>query len=96
MAEFKGNVPRPKRRMSRKGFYSEPYLTCFFCNHLTFLDTFQFEYLQTIKAKSKVISGDFIPRKLQNKLPPCENCGRVDGFIVGAHDFTKDIEELKR
>lgn len=29
-------------------------------------------------------------------LPPCEGCGRADGFEVGANDFMELIERRKR
>jgi hypothetical protein len=79
----------------QKGFYSDPYLTCFFCNHIIFLDIHQFRFLQTIRSHG-VITTDFIPKSLQNHLPPCEKCNKLDGFVFGAHDFSTDIEQLKR
>lgn len=90
---------RGKGKGKRKGkgpFYSEPYVTCYFCNHIAFMDIHQFQFLQTLRTKKTVETGDFIPKSIQNRLPPCEGCGKLDGFVFGAHDFAKDIDELKR
>ena len=34
--------------------------------------------------------------KTEYALPPCRICKKIDGFVMGAHDFTDDIEEVKK
>eukprot|EP01031_Cornospumella_fuschlensis_P026620 gene26620-32169_t len=88
---------RPKLEKVRKGFYNEPYLTCTYCNQIVFLDVNQFHYLLSLKLQRKLNEKtEIVPRRLQNQLLPCEQCNQVDGFVFGAHDFAKEIEEAKR
>ncbi|RYH31445.1 hypothetical protein EON65_02565 [archaeon] len=90
-------VQRPKLEKLRRGFYNEPYLTCTYCNQIVFLDVNQFHYLISLKLQKKLNKKtELVPRRLQNQLLPCEQCRQVDGFVFGAHDFAKEIEEAKR
>lgn len=96
-----------KQRPLRKNiFYTEPYITCKHCNTLSFLDVQQIRLVDAFYAYGHVDSSNdptfpsSLPTDLFTKtdyaLPPCRNCKKIDGFHIGAHDFTDDIEEVKK
>ncbi len=97
---------RDRKPLRKSIFYTEPYLTCKYCNHLLFLDVKQVRLLDALFAYGQVESssspafqeslpGDLIP-KAQFSLPPCKVCRQIDGYVAGAHDFTDDIIENKQ
>lgn len=92
-AGFSCGLPLKKRI-----FYSEPYMTCSHCNTIYFLDITQLKFLSLLNGEELSIippeglQDELIKKDNKEKLPPCRNCNRVDGYISGAHDLEKDIE----
>eukprot|EP01039_Chlorochromonas_danica_P009145 gene9145-10095_t len=82
--------------VGRVGFYADPYITCFHCNFILFLDINQFDYLQCLRH---LHVGDVpipIPNELRDRLPPCPRCGGLNDFVVGAFDFSQDIANYRQ
>lgn len=70
-------------------FYMNPYITCSWCNTMNYVDVLAVRRMLTLPESIKSqIQGE--------SLPPCEGCGRADGFEVGANDFMDLIEQRKR
>ena len=45
----------------------------------------------TIMVTYKYLAGSKEMRLRNESLPPCLNCGRADCFVIGSHDFSKEI-----
>ena len=72
-------------------FYLDPFVTCSWCNMLTFVDVMA---IRRSLAMSDDLTEDLnVP--LEN-LPPCRRCGKADHLEVGSHDFTEMIANRDR
>lgn len=91
-----------EKPLRRRPFYSHPYLTCLYCNRLYFLDISSIRYVEAqIEQKIQEDELDTMTSKPilippNESLKPCEKCKRVDGFIAGALDVTKNIQKQEK
>ncbi len=91
-----------EKPLRKHPFYSHPYLTCKYCNTLYFLDVSAIRYVEAqIKQKyreEELYSITTKPAVIppNDILKPCDKCKRVDGFLAGALDATKDIAQHQR
>ena len=54
-------------------------------------------YVDVLVVRRMLTLPEIVKQQIQGEsLPPCEGCGRADGFEVGANDFMKLIEQRKR
>lgn len=82
---------RHKKALLKEIFYTDPYITCSNCNYLNFIDVIT---IRRMLALENVIQ---IELKLKPEiLPPCIICDRADCFMIGSHDFSKEVAERKR
>ena len=75
--------------LQRSIFYSDPYVTCSWCNLLSFIDVVAMLGLRSLPKDI----GSKLPPEL---LPPCKKCGRGDCFYVGSLDFSAEINDRAR
>lgn len=72
-------------------FYLDPFVTCSWCNMLTFVDVMA---IRRSLALPEDLAEDLdVP--LEN-LPPCRRCGKANHLEVGSHDFTDLIANRDR
>lgn len=84
-------------------------MTCSWCNLITYIDVVTVRYMMaagidpsglnlndnsTLIALSKT-EQDKLLQRLEG-LPVCRRCKRSDKFVIGPHDFSKEIEERTR
>jgi len=84
------------RPLQRTIFYLDPFVTCQWCNMVTFVDV--------MAIRRSLAMPDDISKSLNldlESLPPCRKCNKAEFLVVGSHDFTdlianRDKEEKKK
>jgi hypothetical protein len=82
-------------------FYTPPFITCAWCNFMTFLDVISFNAITVVnKRYAKVLdeiklleAGAHIPKE---SLIPCKKCGRSDAFFIGPMNFADIIANRRK
>jgi len=80
---------RTGRPLQKAMFYMDPYITCSWCNDMSFVDV---EAVHRGMTLPETVGG-FVAKEA---LPPCKCCGRADCFVIGPHDFTAMIASRDR
>lgn len=83
---FKKNKP-----LQKDIYHIDPYITCSWCNKLTFVDVVTIQRMLSLPDNLSVEMG-----LVSEALPPCVTCARIDCFVVGAFDFSEAIAERQR
>ena len=71
-------------------FYMDPYVTCSWCNFVSFVDVMTVRRTLAMPKETRELG---LPVE---SLPPCRRCGRADHLQVGSHDFTELIANRER
>ena len=75
-------------------FYTDPYITCAYCNFLNFVDVVMIRHMiASSEIQSIVLDGLKLKPEV---LPPCRVCRRADNFMIGSHDFSVEIADRTR
>ena len=95
--------------LRKSTFYTDPYMTCRWCNLITYIDVITVRYMiaagidpsgMNLKDDSTLttLSTEEQERLLHQLegLPACRQCGRSDKFVIGPQDFRKEIEARER
>lgn len=77
------------RPLQRSMYYMDPYITCSWCNDMSFVDV---EAVHRGMTLPETVGG-FVEKEA---LPPCKKCGRADCFVIGPHDFSAMIAARDR
>lgn len=80
---------RKGRPLEKAMFYMDPYITCSWCNNLSFVD------VQAVRRKMNLpeeVGSSIKPES----LPPCKKCKKSDHFVIGSHDFSAIIADRER
>ena len=82
---------RQGKPLQRHIFYLDPFMTCQWCNMLTYVDV--------ISIRRSLHLPVDIKEELQiplEEMPPCRKCGKADYLFVGSHDFSDIIANRDR
>jgi hypothetical protein len=74
------------RPLQRTLFYLDPFVTCQWCNMVTFVDV--------MSIRRSLAMPDDLSKSLNlplESLPPCRKCGKAEYLEVGSHDFSELI-----
>lgn len=82
---FKTGQPLLKRL-----FYLDPYVTCSWCNFVSFVDVMTVRRTLAIPSQTREMG---LPVE---SLPPCGKCGKANFLQVGSHDFSEQIANRDR
>jgi len=77
---------RSGRPLKKTIFYLDPFVTCAWCNMVTFVDV--------MAIRRSLAMGDEVRKSLDlalETLPPCRKCGKAEFLEVGSHDFSELI-----
>lgn len=77
---------RSGKPLKRTIFYLDPFVTCAWCNMVTFVDV--------MAIRRSLAMPDTVSKSLEldlETLPPCRKCGRAEFLEVGSHDFSELI-----
>lgn len=80
---------REGRPLEKGIFYMDPYVTCEWCNLMSFVDVMSVR--RTIALPKEI--GAKVPPET---LPPCRRCGKANYFHIGPHDFSVQIAQRER
>lgn len=72
-------------------FYMDPFVTCSWCNMVTFVDVMSIR--RSLALPDDVAEDLMIPLEM---MPPCRQCGKADHLHVGSHDFSELIANRDR
>lgn len=81
---------RSGRPLQKMVFYLDPWVTCSWCNFVSFIDVMTVRRTLAIPEETKELG---LPVE---SLPPCRRCGKADHFEVGSHDFSEMIANRDR
>ena len=71
------------RPLQKTLFYLDPFVTCQWCNMVTFVDV--------MSIRRSLAMPDDVSKSLNldlESLPPCRRCGKAEFLEVGSHDFS--------
>ena len=80
---------RRGRPLAKALFYMDPYITCAWCNNLSFVD------VQAVRRKMN-LPAELGASVSAESLPPCRKCNKADHFVIGSHDFSAAIADRER
>lgn len=82
---------RKGRPLQLSLFYMDPFVTCSWCNMVTFVDVMSIR--RSLALPDEVSEDLLIPLEM---MPPCRRCGKADHLEVGSHDFSELIANRDR
>jgi len=82
---------RQGRPLEKGVFYLNPFVTCAWCNMISFVDVMT---VRRMMHMSREVSDELhLPLE---SLPPCRQCGKADHLRVGSLDFTEEIANREK
>lgn len=82
---------RAGRPLQKTIFYMDPFITCQWCNMVTFVDV--------MAIRRSLALPDDVSKSLSlnlESLPPCRRCGKAEYLEVGSHDFSELIANREK